>query len=173
MPASTSRLPAILVRALALPLVMLAASGCVRDPLMRFNHAEISGARIGLPPSVVLTVVVDVTNPNAYDVAVRAVKGTVVLANKYSVPIDFRAADPGLWIASDRVGQVRVPVSIPIQLALGLLQEWYFSPAIPYRFAGRADVTATRTFQIEKDDYSIDVNGSIPRWQMEAAMRGQ
>ncbi len=48
-----------------------------------------------------------------------------------------------------------------------------YGVAIPYRFAGRADVTATRTFQIEKDDYSIDVNGSIPRWQMEAAMRGQ
>ena len=155
-------------------LVAVAAPACVREPTMRLRHAEISGFQIAFPPSlgITLTVVVDVTNPNDYDVAVRAVRGQVMLANRYPLPVDFRAPGQGVWLPSGRTTSVRVPVSMPGQLAAALVREWYASPMIPYRFSGRADVTATRTFQLERDDYSVDAYGSISRWHMESALRG-
>ncbi len=34
--------------------------------------------------------------------------------------------------------------------------------------SGKADVTGTRTLQIEKDDYSVDERGIVTRQQIEA-----
>jgi len=139
---------------------------------MRLDHAEISGVRISFPPSigVLMTIVVDVYNPNSYDVAVRAVRGQVVLARRYSLPVEFRAEGEGVWLPSGRTTQVSVPVDIPLDLALTLLRESRAAPSIPYRFTGRADVTATRTFKLESDDYSVDEEGVVTRQQIEAAL---
>lgn len=150
-------------------------TGCVSKPTMKLNHAEVSGVRIGLsiPPQigVVLLVVVDVYNPNSYDVAVRAVRGQSILANRYQLPVDFRADGDGLWLPSKQTTTVRVPVQMPVQLALAILNESYNTPMIPFRIQGKADVTATRTFALEKDDYSIDESGYISRQQIESAVR--
>src|SRR4051794_30269507 len=131
------------VRALgvALAAVALTATGCVHDPVMRLNHAEISGIRIGfpgIPPTVgvQMTVFLDVYNPNSYDVAVRAVRGQVVFAGKYPLPVDFRANQQGIWLPAGRYTSVRVPVTIPMQLGIALMQESYNSPVIPYVFNG-------------------------------------
>ena len=139
---------------------------------MRLHHAEITGIRIGFPPSlgVLMTVVINVYNPNSYDVAVRAVRGQVVLGNRYTLPVDFRADGNGVWLPSDATTAMRVPIVVPAALALALVREALYSPMIPYRFSGRADVTATSTFQIEKDDYSFTVWGSLSRQQIEAAL---
>jgi hypothetical protein len=141
---------------------------------MRLHHAEISGVRISFPPSlgVLMTVVVDVHNPNSYDVAVRAVRGQVVLANRYRLPVDFRADEGGVWLAADRTTRVRLPINVPADLALTVLRESYTAPVIPYWFTGQADVTATRTLKLEKDDYSIAEQGVISREQIDAALRG-
>lgn len=158
--------------ALALAAFALTSASCVKKPTMVLDHAEVSGIRVAFPPSlgVLMTIVVDVTNPNSYDVAVRAVRGQMVLANRYSLPIDFRAQGNGVWLRSNGVTPFGVPVEIPVPLALQLLQDGTFSPTIPYRFTGRADVTATSTFQLEKDDYSVDEQGFVTRQQFAAAI---
>ncbi len=170
---SEGRAPARWLLAMALACA-LGAAGCVEKPTMRLHHAEVSGVRITFPPSlgVLMTIVVEVHNPNVYDVAVRAVRGRVLLANRFELPVDFRADGDGVWLPSERTTAVRVPVSVPVDVAIAVVRASYASPVVPYRFTGRADVTATRTFQLEKDDYSVDEQGSVSRQQIDAAIRG-
>jgi len=158
--------------AVAIALCGAASAGCASKPTMKLNHAEISGVRLGFPPTVgvVMTMVLDVYNPNSYDVAVRAMRGTAVMAERYTLPIDFRPGGDGVWMASKATTTLRVPVTVPIDLALTLLRESYTSPTIPFRVTGTADVTATRTFQIEKDNYGVDESGTFSRQQLEMAM---
>jgi hypothetical protein len=139
---------------------------------MKLNHAEISGMSLGFPPQVgvVMTMVIDVYNPNSYDVAIRAMRGNAVLAEKYTLPIDYRPGPEGVWLAANATTSMRVPVSVPVDLALRLLRESYTSPTVPFHVTGTADVTATRTFQIEKDNYSVDETGTFTRQQLELAM---
>jgi Late embryogenesis abundant protein len=146
--------------------------GCVSKPTMHLNHAEISGAQLAVfPPSIgiLMTVVVDVYNPNSYDVAIRAMRGQVVMGNNgYSLPVDYRAPGNGVWLAADRTTSVRVPVSVPLDLGIALLRESVASPFIPYRLTGRADVTGSNTFRVEADDYAVDEQGTISRDQIAA-----
>jgi hypothetical protein len=139
---------------------------------MKLNHAEISGMTLGFPPQVgvVMTMVIDVYNPNSYDVAIRAMRGNAVLAEKYTLPIDYRPGPEGVWLASNATTSMRVPVNVPVDLALRLLRESYASPTVSFHVTGTADVTATRTFQIEKDNYSVDETGTFTRQQLELAM---
>jgi hypothetical protein len=158
---------------IVLTLAAAAAAGCVSKPTMHVNHAEISGVQLAtLPPSlgVLMTVVVDVYNPNSYDVAVRAMRGQCIMANRYTLPIDFRAPGDGVWLAAGSTTSVRVPIVMPVDLALALLHEGMSAPSIPYHLVGKADVTGTRTFQIEKDDYSVDETGSITQQQIAAVI---
>jgi hypothetical protein len=170
----TAPLPRLATLLLTVALAVLGgtSSGCASKPTMKLNHAEISGVRLGFPPTVgvVMTMVLDVYNPNSYDVAVRAMRGTAVLAERYTLPIDFRPGTEGVWMTSKATTTLRVPVTIPVDLALTLLRESYMKPNIPYRVTGTADVTATRTFQIEKDNYGVDETGTFTRQQLEMAV---
>ncbi len=159
--------------ALAVAALLALTSGCAKKPTMTLRHAAVSGVQIGFPPSlgVVMTVVVDVYNPNSYDVAIRAMRGTVVFANRYTLPIDFRPPGDGVWLASDATTSVQVPVAVPVDLAMALVREAYAAYTIPFRMTGRADVTASRTFKVEKDDYAVDEVGAISRQQVEASLR--
>jgi hypothetical protein len=136
---------------------------------MRLNHAEITGAQLGFPPSlsVVMTVVVDVYNPNGYDVAIRAMRGQCIMGERYTLPVDFRPGGEGVWLYSNATTSVRVPMVIPVPMAMDLLAQSFSSPTIPYHLVGSADVTASHTFKIEKDDYSVDETGFIPREAMQ------
>lgn len=148
-------------------------TACVTKPTMHLNHAEISGVQLAtMPPGlgVVMTVVVDVTNPNSYDVAVRAFRGQAIMADRVSLPVEFRAPNEGVWMPAGRTTPLRVPVSFPLDLAMFLLRESFASPAIPYRFVGTADVTATTTFRFEKDNYAVDERGFITREQIAAIL---
>ena len=140
---------------------------------MHLNHAEVIGVQLAtFPPSlgILMTVVVDVYNPNSYDVAVRAMRGQAIMADKYSLPMDYRAPGNGVWLPAGKTTSVRVPIDLPLNLAIELIREAIQAPAIPYRFIGTADVTATSTFQIEKDNYSVDERGFLSREQMEAVI---
>lgn len=155
-------------RAVAI-LSLLSSAACVSKPTMHLNHAEISGFQIAtFPPSVLMTVVVDVYNPNSYDVAIRAMRGQVTMAERYNLPLDFRPPGDGLWLPAGKTTSVRTPIYIPVDLALALVGESIQQPTIPYRVIGKADVTGTRTLQIEKDDYSVDESGTVTREQIAA-----
>ncbi|HEU4412162.1 MAG TPA: LEA type 2 family protein [Polyangiaceae bacterium] len=159
---------------LALLAAATLAFGCVSKPTMKLNHAEVNGVQIGFPPSlgIVVTSVVEVTNPNSYDVAIRAMRGTATFADRYSLPIEWNPGGEGVWLPADRTTLVRVPTTVPVGLAVQLVRESYASPNIPFRIVGKADVTASRTFKFERDDYEVDERGAISRAQIEAAMRG-
>ena len=148
------------------------ASGCVKKPTMTVDHADVAGITVTLPPSVGLRlqIYIDVYNPNSYDVAVRAVRGTVVLAGRHTVPVQFKAPGEGVWLESDTTTRVVVPVEIPLTTSLAILGESAASPTVPYHFAGSADVTATRSLKIEADDYSVSEDGFITRDQMKAGL---
>ena len=139
---------------------------------MKLNHAELSGVQLGFPPTVgvIMTIVLDVYNPNSYDVAVRAMRGTATLADRYTLPVQWQPGGEGVWLASNATTTIRVPVTIPIDLSLRLLRESFASPMVPFRVVGTADVTATRTFKIEKDNYSVDEVGTFSRQQLELAI---
>jgi hypothetical protein len=152
---------------------LVALPGCVTKPTMHLDHAEISGVQLAtLPPSlnVVMTLFLDVYNPNGYDVAVRAVRGQTVMAARFPLPVDFRAPGDGLWLPAHQHTIVKVPISMPLPLVFQLVQEAMASPLIPYRFEGKADVTATRSLALEKDDYAIDEQGTVTRDQMIAVL---
>lgn len=151
----------------------VSASGCVSKPTMHLKHATVSGVKLGFPPqvSVVMTMTVDVFNPNSYDVAIRGIRGTLVLQDRYTLPIAFQPGGEGIWLPADQTTPVQLPVPIPVDLALTLLRETYTTPQIGFRLIGAADVTATRTFKIEKDNYSLDERGIVTRQEMETALR--
>jgi hypothetical protein len=154
-----------------LSLVIAATNGCAKKPTMKVHHAEMQGVQFGFPPTVAvqMTVVMDVFNPNSYDVAIRAMRGTVTFNDRYSMPIDFRPGGEGIWLASDRTTQVRVPTAVPVDLALRITRE-AMTGTVPYHVVGKADVTATRSLKIESDDYSVDERGQISRQVIEASI---
>ncbi len=164
-----SRLAILLCR-FATILLACSLCACVTKPTMRLNHAEITSIQPTIPPSLEMAVVMDVTNPNSYDVAVRAVRGQVILMDRYPLAVDFRAPPDGLWMAAGQTTALRVLLLMPIPLALQVVQEAISIPAIPYRFVGKADVTGTRTFKVEQDDYSVDERGTMTREQIMAVV---
>jgi hypothetical protein len=141
---------------------------------MNLHHAEVSGLQVGFPPSlsVVMTVVLAVNNPNSYDIAIRRVRGMSFVAQRYSLPVDYQPGADGIWLAADTTSFLRVPVVVPLDIAFALLQATLGSPSVAYSFSGRADVTATRTFKIEKDDYAVSESGMFDRHQLEVAIAG-
>jgi hypothetical protein len=164
--------PAFLVAAFAVCLAC-GAAGCVTKPTMKLNHAEVSGVQLGgYPPTlgVVMTVVVDVFNPNSYDVAIRAVRGQSTMAGRYIIPVDFKPPGEGVWLAAGRTTSVRVSFPVPVDIAIALAREGYMTPFIPYHLSGHADVTASHTFKLEADNYSIDEDGQITRDQVMAIL---
>lgn len=138
---------------------------------MKVNHAELQGVQLGFPPSLMVqvTVVLDVYNPNSYDVAVRAMRGTVTYNGRYPQPINWAPGGEGVWLAADRTTQVRVPVAMPVDLAMTLMRE-AMTGVVKYHVKGKADVTATRSLKIEKDDYEVDEDGTFARQQIEASV---
>jgi hypothetical protein len=151
-----------------------ACTGCAKQPTMRLNHAEVSGVSLGFPPSVgvMMTVVMDVTNPNSYDVAVRSMQGKVVFFDRYSLPVEYTAPGEGTWLAANATTQVRVPVNVPVDLAARLVGDTMASPSIPFSVTGKANVTATRSLKLEADNYSIDAKGEISRADMQSVALG-
>jgi hypothetical protein len=159
---------------IGLALAACASTGCVKKPEMHLDHAEITGVQMAtLPPSlgIVMVVVLQVYNPNSYDVAVRGVRGQAILAGQYPLPVAYQAPPPdGLWMPAGQTTAVRVPITMPIQLAFALVGQGLAAPTIEYRFTGVADVTASHTLQLEKDNYAVDESGSITREQMMAVI---
>ena len=90
-------------------------------------------------------------------------RGRTIILGRYEVPVDYRAEGNGIWLKADKTTHIRVPVIVPVDVALAILRESLSQPMIPYRFIGRADVTATSTFETERDDYSVNESGMVPR----------
>jgi hypothetical protein len=139
---------------------------------MKVDHVEVNGVQVGFPPSPALqvTIVLEAYNPNSYDVAVRAMHGTATFQDRDSIPIDFRPEGEGIWLSTKRTSLVRVPVVVPVDTALRIITQAALSDLVPYHIVGKADVTATRTLKIEKDNFEVDDRGEIGRREIERSL---
>ena len=161
-----------LVAAMALPF-FLSAAGCVHTPEVTLDHAELNGVQMAVfPPriGVSLTVVVNVTNTNSFDVAVRGMRGQVMMADKYPLPIAYQAPPPGIWLRAGQTTPMRLPVDMPIELAIALLREALGAPLIGYHVTGVVDVTGTTTLKIDRDNFPVDLRGTMTRQQVEGVV---
>jgi hypothetical protein len=147
-------------------LALSAAPACVTTPKVTVHHAELRGVSAwGLQMMILL----QVRNDNSYDVQIRNVNCNVVFGHGMNLgPIAFQ---PNQWLPSNQTTFVQVPVTIPWTAIPALVAETQGSYAIPYQVRGMADVTATRAFGIERDNYPIDEVGSIPRQTLVDAAR--
>ena len=148
-------------------LALAATPGCVTKPALSVHHAEFRGlSAFGLGVAIVL----QVRNDNGYDVQVRNVHVNLAFGSRgYPLgPIDFA---PNQWLGSNQTTFVAVPVTIPWAMIPALVGETAGSYAIPYHVTGFADVTATRAFGIDRNNYPVDESGSIPRQMVVDATR--
>lgn len=169
--------PAPLRRAaLALLLAGTAAlglAGCgVKEPTLQVQSASIAGgtATLGLPPQigVVMAVYVSAKNENSFDIQVRGARGTLFMMNSYQIPI---STSLGTWLKSDSTTSFVVPITIPLQTAIALLGGSLSVACIPYSVQGVADVTATSTFKLERDNQPLTQSGCLPRQTLLSAVR--
>jgi LEA14-like dessication related protein len=152
----SSRSRRALLATAALSLALLA--GCVSKPVISLHHADLKEVSLqGLD----LKVFIQITNPNTYDVEVRNVHCQVTIAGRYPLaPMDLQ---PNKWLPAGETTLITVPVSIPWTMVPALVAETLGSTDVKYRVQGVADVTATRTFGIEKNNYPLDEEASLPR----------
>lgn len=136
---------------------LAAVPACVEKPAITVHHAELRGLSTwGLNVMILL----QVRNDNGYDVMIRSVNVQATFGRGLSVPVNFA---PNQWLRSKQTTFVQVPVTIPWTAIPQLVGETTGAYAIPYHVKGVADVTATNTFRIERNNYPIDEDGAIPR----------
>lgn len=136
----------------------LAAAGCVETPRVRLHHADIRGAAL---TGALIDVVIEIHNPNAYDIKLRDLTAETTFAGKYQLPPIVM--HPDQWLPAGQATQVHVPATLPWLMIPGILAETLTAPKVTYHVRGSANVTATRTFGIEEDNYPIDLKGEMPR----------
>ena len=147
-----------------LVLAGLALGGCASKPTLRVHHAELRSATI---QGVGLDVMIQVDNPNSYDLQIRNVRASVLIAGRYMLPPLLFS--PNQWLPAGEKTLVRVPMLIPYDLVPRLINESVNTPLIVYAVSGSADVTAVRLLGIEKDNYPINEQSSISRMGLIAA----
>jgi LEA14-like dessication related protein len=151
-------LPRLSGAGIALLLALDLLTGCVSKPVVSLDHAELRGASL---QGLFLSVVLQIKNPNSYDVQVRSLHVEVTIAGRYSLaPINMQ---PNQWLPSNETTRVAVPVVIPWPIIPPLIAETLGSPEVTYRVKGSADVTAVRMLGIERDNYPVDEEGTLPR----------
>lgn len=155
-------------RGLAAAAMCLAATACVETPKVRLHHADIQGASLA---GAVIDVVIEIQNPNAYDIQLRDLTAETTFAGQYRLPPIV--IHPNQWLPAGRATQVHVPTTLPWLMIPGILAATVLSPQVTYNVRGSANVTATRTFGIEEDNYPIDLNGTMPRQMMLNLSTGQ
>lgn len=148
-----ARLLALFVTLLA----VLSSASCVEKPTMRIHHAEIQGVAA---TGIALNVVLAIENSNVYDIQVRTVDVDVSVANR---PAGRFHLDPNLWLNSGKTTLLAVPVVVAWSLLPAILSESLSENVVKYKVQGYADVTATRSLEIEKDAYPINEEGELPR----------
>jgi hypothetical protein len=145
-------------------LAALCAAGCAQKPTFRVHHAELRAASF---QGVGMDLYVLVKNPNSYDIQIRSVRVQVVIGRRYALPP--LAFSPNQWLPSGEKTLLRVPLLIPYALVPRILAETVTSPAIQYSLQGSADVTAVRLLGIERDNYPLNEEGSVPRGDLVVA----
>ena len=160
-------MPRFLRRA-ALILVALVLTACPKKPVLELHSGRLQSAS---PHGIGFELEMRVNNDNAFDVKVRNVRASVVIAGRY--PLPQLQYNPDQWLGAGQTTIVRVPMVLPWPLVAPLMATTVGSDRISYSVRGLVDVTAVRMLGIEKNDYAIDEEGSVSRAQLAvAAARG-
>jgi hypothetical protein len=152
----------------AIASLAVGAAGCVSKPVLQLHSARVDSAS---PMGVGVTLLMKVNNDNVFDVQVRNVRASVVIANRFRLPpIHY---NPARWMPANGTALVPVPVVIPWTMIGPLLGTTAGSVSVTYRVTGLADVTAVRSLGFETNDYELDERGAISREALVmAATRG-
>lgn len=157
------------LRALFFATALSASSvGCVKNPTM-----DLYGARVQTvsPMGVGMVMVMKIRNDNPFDIQVRNVAANVIIGDSFRMPTV--RTSPNVWLRASSVTLVDVPMTVPWPTLMPLLSRTVGSATIEYRAKGFADVTATSTFQIDRNDYKFDEEGKVSRVELvQAAIRG-
>jgi hypothetical protein len=147
-------------------LFALLGTGCVTEPTVSVHHAEVQGAGWG---GLNVVAYLKIRNDNDFDVMIRNVRANVTIGSGHALPPIY--VSPNMWLKSDRYTLIAVPIFIPWNLMPALAAETVGSPVVTYYVQGAADVTATQTFGIKYDNYTVNQSGTIPRHLMVNAAR--
>lgn len=135
----------------------LGLSGCA-TPAVNLQSATLSGAAVD---GARFNAILAIDNPNAFDIQVRAVRANVRIEGSNAViPIMYQ---PDVWIPAGRVVQVALPITVPWSLIPRVLASTATGTEVPFTVIGNADITATRAFQIDRDQYAFNEEGTLPR----------
>lgn len=135
----------------------LLAMGC-STPSVSLKNAAVRGAEVdGLRFDAML----EVHNPNNFDVQVRAVRANVHVEN-VAAPLPV-IVSPNVWVRANTKAMVAVPIKVPWGAVPRILATTVSQSTVGFRVAGNADVTATSTFQIRQDGYRFNEEGELPR----------
>jgi hypothetical protein len=134
------------------------ATGCISQPAVTLKTATLRGPSL---TGVAFDAMLAVKNDNAFDIQVRAVRGNVMVEGvRGVVPVNV---EPNIWLPAGRTTLVAAPVLIPWGMLPGVAGATVFGPDLKYTVKGFADVTGTRAFEIERDDYAFELQGKLPR----------
>lgn len=136
---------------------LLAATGC-STPSVTLKNAAMRGAEVdGLRFDAML----EVHNPNNFDVQVRAVRANVHVENVVNpLPV---IVSPNVWVRANQSAVVAVPIKVPWGAVPRIVATTVSQSTVGFRVAGNADVTATSTFKIQQDGYRFNEEGELPR----------
>jgi hypothetical protein len=146
----------------------LAPIGCVTKPVLQLHSARVESAS---PMGVGVVLLMKVNNDNVFDVQVRNVRASVLIAGRYRLPPIYY--NPARWMPAGGTVLVPVPVVVPWPMVGPLLATTAGAATIHYHVSGLADVTAVKALGFESNDYELDESGSISRAALVmAASRG-
>jgi hypothetical protein len=150
----------------ALLLLLANSAACLpsaQHPKLQVQGAQFIGVEATLKPVQLLLrldLEMQAENPNSFDLQIRNVRGSIVLAEHHTLPMDMH---PNLWLPAGAVTPFVVPVSIPVPMALSLLKTSLTHDCIPYRIDGEVDLTASSSFKLERDHDPLRKDACIPR----------
>ncbi|MBW2454085.1 MAG: hypothetical protein JRI68_06230 [Deltaproteobacteria bacterium] len=151
----------LLLRLAMLLALLTCAVGCPSKPVLELHGARVESAG---PAGVGIRLMMRVNNDNAFDVKIRNVRASVVIADRFKLPpIQY---NPDQWLPAGKWVVLPVPVVIPWNLIQPLTMTTIGSNVVGYRVRGMADVTAVRMLGIEVNNHELDDEGSVSRGQL-------
>jgi len=93
-----------------------------------------------------------------------------MMSERYPLAITYQPPPPGIWLRAGQATPMRIPIEVPVDLALALVREALASQVIPFHLTGQVDVTGTSTLQVKQDNFPVDLRGTVTRQQIEGAV---
>ena len=149
-------------------MLLWGATGCFSKPVAELHSVKV---RSVTPQGIGLNMVMVVRNDNLFDVQVRHVRASVLVAEKFRMPpINY---NPDQWLPAGKSTFVHVPVVVPWPMVQPMISYTIGEDVIEYQVQGFVDVTAVRMLGIRRNDHEFDDDGEVSRAQlMQAAVRG-